>query len=125
MSSTPENATPESALGRRAPGESDGLIYSILMVIFAIIFLAPAIGVFYTSLKTDTQISEHGVWALSGNLTLDNYTAAFASDGLLAYLRNSVLVTVPAVLLSVSMGTLVGFVTAKLRPRGSAFLLGF
>jgi len=125
MASATASAASETALARRAPGERDGLLYSVLVVIASLVFLVPAIGVLYTSLKTDTQIAEQGVWALTGNLTVDNYLEAFSSDGLLVYLRNSFLVTIPAVFLSVALGTLAGFVIAKLKPRGSAVLLVF
>jgi len=125
MASVTASTGVEAALARRAPGERDGLLYSVLVVIASLVFLIPAIGVLYTSLKTDTQIAEHGVWALTGNLTVDNYLEAFSSDGLLVYLRNSFLVTIPAVFVSVALGTLAGFVIAKLKPRGSAVLLVF
>ena len=49
------------------------LSYTLVMLLIGIFFLIPAIGVFLTSFRTDTEISLHGVWAISGNVTLDNY----------------------------------------------------
>ncbi len=119
------SAVVTDGMDRRAPGDGNGRIYSALVLIAAIVFVVPVLGVAYTSVKTDTQIAEHGLWALTGELTVDNYLDAFTSEGLATYLRNSFLVTVPAVALSVAFGTLSGFVIAKLRPRGSGFWLVF
>jgi multiple sugar transport system permease protein len=95
---------------------------SWFMLALALIFLIPALGVFLTSFRTDTDISKHGIWALSGNLTVDNYMTMWNSSSVRIYMRNSFLVTIPATFISVTFGTLAGYVLAKLRPKGSGFL---
>ena len=95
------------------------------MLVVAIIYLIPALGVFLTSFRTDTEISLHGIWAISGNLTLDNYLAIFSSSSTRIYMRNSFLVAIPATIVSVILGTLTGYVLAKLKPRGTSILTLF
>jgi multiple sugar transport system permease protein len=99
--------------------------YSVFMLVMGVIFLIPAIGVFLTSFRTDTEISKHGIWALSGNLTVDNYLHMWSSSGTRIYMRNSFLVAVPATLFSVILGSLSGFVLAKLKPKGTGVLTLF
>jgi ABC-type glycerol-3-phosphate transport system permease component len=101
------------------------LSYTLVMLLIGIFFLIPAIGVFLTSFRTDTEISLHGVWAISGNVTLDNYLNIWHSESVRIYMRNSFLVAIPATIISVALGTLVGYVLAKLRPKGSNFLTLF
>lgn len=101
------------------------LSYTLVMLLIGIFFLIPAIGVFLTSFRTDTEISLHGVWAISGNVTLDNYLHIWHSESVRIYMRNSFLVAIPATIISVALGTLVGYVLAKLRPKGSNFLTLF
>ncbi|WP_433351596.1 carbohydrate ABC transporter permease [Microtetraspora malaysiensis] len=91
---------------------------------FAVLFLVPCLGVLYTSFKSDADIAANGLWAPSGNLTLDNYLQAFTVGSTGRYLLNSVLVTVPATAISVALGTLAGYTIAVLRPRGGE-LIGF
>ena len=95
------------------------------MLLIGVFFLIPAIGVFLTSFRTDTEISLHGIWAISGNVTLDNYLGIWHSESVRIYMRNSFLVAIPATAISVALGTLVGYVLAKLRPKGSNFLTLF
>ena len=101
------------------------LSYTLVMLLIGVFFLIPAIGVFLTSFRTDTEISLHGVWAISGNVTLDNYLGIWHSESVRIYMRNSFLVAIPATAISVALGTLVGYVLAKLRPKGSNFLTLF
>jgi multiple sugar transport system permease protein len=89
---------------------------------FAVLFLVPCLGVLYTSLKTDAEIAANGLWAPSGDLTLDNYLQALTAGGTGRYLLNSLLVTIPATAISVALGTLAGYAIAVLRPRAGEFI---
>lgn len=91
----------------------------------AVVFLIPAWGVLLTSLKTDADISLNGVWAPSGNLTVDNYLSLIFDVRVASYLRNSFLVTIPSTLISVSLGAVAGYALAKLHIRGSNVILLF
>jgi ABC-type glycerol-3-phosphate transport system permease component len=99
--------------------------FTAVMLIVGILFLIPAIGVFLTSFRTDTDISLHGIWALSGNLTVDNYLNIWHSESARIYMRNSILVAIPATLISVTLGSLSGYVLAKLKPKGVNILTIF
>lgn len=94
------------------------LATTVPLLLFAVVSLAPCLGVLLTSFKSDSQIAAHGIWAPSGNLTVDNYLQAWSVGGAHIYLLNSLLVTIPATVISVALGTLVGYTVAKLRPRG-------
>jgi ABC-type glycerol-3-phosphate transport system permease component len=56
---------------------------------------------------------------LSGSKTVDNYLQAWTSGSGRTYILNSFLVTLPATFFSITFGVLVGYVVAKLMPRGS------
>jgi ABC-type glycerol-3-phosphate transport system permease component len=99
--------------------------FTLIMLAIGILFLVPALGVFLTSFRTDTEISLHGIWAISGNVTLDNYLNIWHSESVRIYMRNSFLVAIPATLISVTLGSLVGYVLAKMRPKGTNVLTLF
>ncbi len=109
------------AATERSRGRSRAPLAAMLLV-FAVLFLAPVLGVLYTSFKSDAEIAANGLWAASGNLTLDNYLQALTSGNTGRYLLNSLLVTVPATVISVALGTLAGYSVAVLRPRAGEFV---
>lgn len=98
-------------------------LFTVAMLALAVAFLIPAWGVLLTSVKTDADIAFNGVWAPSGNVTVDNYLSLVFDVRVHSYLRNSFLVTIPATIISVAMGTLAGYVIAKLRVRGGNAIL--
>lgn len=100
-------------------------LFTLAMLLLAGVFLIPAWGVLLTSFKTDADIAFNGVWAPSGDLTVDNYLALIFDVRVHSYMRNSFLVTIPATAISVAMGTLAGYVLAKLRVRFGNLILLF
>ena len=94
-----------------------------LMGAFVLLYLIPVFGVVLTSLKTNAEISQRGIWTLSGDTTFDNYITAWTDSPIKRYLWNTVLVTVPAVVLSIAGGSLLGYAIAVLKPRGRTVLL--
>ena len=101
-------------LGRRA-----GMV---LIVLFVALYLVPVAGVVATSLKTNAEIAERGIWALTGKLTLANYVDVWSTANTVRYLINSFQVAIPAVGVSIAGGTLIGYALAKFRPRGGTLI---
>jgi multiple sugar transport system permease protein len=95
----------------------------VLMGIFVVLYLVPVFGVILTSLKTNTEIAQRGIWTLTGDVTFDNYVTAWTDSPIKQYLWNTVLVTVPAVVLSIAGGSMLGYAVAILKPRGANVLL--
>ena len=92
---------------------------TVALALFVLIYLVPVLGVLLTSLKTNKEIAARGIWAPSGNLTLDNYLDVWRNVNVDRYLINSIQVTVPAVVVSIVGGAMIGYALAKLRPRGA------
>lgn len=120
---TPAQATPTQKT--RATISPRAWLLAAFFGLLALAFLLPAWGVLLTSFKTDAEISVNGVWAPSGNVTVDNYLQLIMDDRVHRYLRNSFLVTIPATVISVAMGSLAGYVLAKMRVPGASLWLMF
>ncbi|MYE08764.1 MAG: carbohydrate ABC transporter permease [Acidimicrobiaceae bacterium] len=90
----------------------------VLIAVFVALYLVPVAGVLATSLKTNAEIAERGIWALTGKLTLANYVDVWSTANTVRYLINSFQVAIPAVVVSIAGGTLIGYALAKFRPRG-------
>jgi ABC-type glycerol-3-phosphate transport system permease component len=92
------------------------------MTALALLFLIPVVGVILSSLKGTTEIVAGRLWSLTTGFTLENFAEVLGQKRIYVYLLNTLLVTVPASVASISLGTLAGYVFAKLPFRGSATL---
>lgn len=100
------------------------LIY-LTLTILVLIYILPALGVIMTSVKLDAEIAREGLWTLPKQIHWDNYREIWTEANVNVYMRNSFLVTIPAVGLSISLGVLLGYVFSKLPFRGSEALFLF
>lgn len=109
---------------------SRSLIYVVLIVV-ALYYLLPLFVMIITSLKDLDEIRNGTLFSLPKSFNFDAWEKAWGSactgancDGLKGYFWNSVLVTVPAILISTFIGALNGYVLTKWRFRGSNLFFG-
>lgn len=106
-------------------------VYGLLLVA-AFFFLAPLYVMLATSFKNAEEIRTGNLLSLPGALNLEAWTLAWSSActgvdcrGLKPYFMNSVIMAVPAVLISTAWGAINGYVLSMWRFRGSEVLFGF
>jgi ABC-type glycerol-3-phosphate transport system permease component len=95
------------------------LVITIVLLVLALLFLAPTIGVLLSSLKTTQEISLGRLWSLPSGVRLDSYRTVLGDPAVRTYLLNTLLITLPATAGSIALGVLAGYVFAKLPFRGS------
>ena len=107
------------------------LVYGVLLVV-ALFFLAPLYVMLATSFKDAAQIRAGNLLSLPTSLNFESWGLAWSSActgvdcrGLQPYFMNSVLMAVPAVLISTIWGALNGYVLSMWRFKGSELLFGF
>ncbi len=93
------------------------LVGYVLLAVVAAFYLMPIYVMVVTSLKSFIDVSHSTPWQLPTIPTLEAYGAAF--DKLAPSFLNSVLLVVPATLLSALLGSLNGYVLSKWRFRGA------
>ena len=92
------------------------------LTLFAIFFLMPPIYMFITSLKTSAEISaEINPWWVF-NPTLANYIELLTQDTYLIFFRNSAMVSVIVVTVSMLISVFAAFALARMRFWGSTTL---
>lgn len=105
---------------------TNGLFY-ILYVAIALIFLAPLVFLFVSSVKEETQLisdmSTIKAFVPYGKITLDNYVQVFAKMDFLHYFKNSVLNTMVQVMLCMLINGMMGYALGLLDFRGKNFLV--
>ena len=106
------------------------MIYLILLF-FALIYLAPLYLMFTTSFKGIEEIRSGNLMALPMDPTFYAWTKAWSSactgsecEGLAPYFWNSVRIVFPAVIISTIIGAFNGYSLAKWKFKGSELLFG-
>ena len=106
-------------------GSKGGLV---IVSILALLWTIPTFGVFISSFRPENDVKTNGWWNFfrDPSITLDNYRAVLSSgsggDNLWKYFQNSIIITVPAVLLSVGLALLAAYALSWIEFKGSAWM---
>jgi alpha-glucoside transport system permease protein len=120
---------PEKKLQRRARLATTKLSSpwaSLLAVVIAILWTTPTIGLLITSFRPEIDIRSNGWWNVftTPQLTMDNYNQALfgGSTALVNDLVNSFVITIPAVIIPISIALLAAYGFAWIDFKGRNFL---
>lgn len=98
----------------------------LLLFLLALYYLAPLFVMLTTSLKTLEEIRTGSLISLPREVTLDAWETAWSGacsgikcEGLKPYFWNSIIMAVPAVVISTFLGAINGYVIAQWRFRGA------
>jgi multiple sugar transport system permease protein len=92
------------------------------LVLFAVIFLTPPLYMFITSLKTSAEISAAKLPWWVFHPTLDNYSALLTSEAYLTFFRNSAVVSLAVVAITMAISIPAAFSLSRMRFWGSGAL---
>ena len=81
------------------------------------IVIVPLVMIFLVSL-----VKAYGLPLKPENFTFNNYLKVFRADGTLGSIRNSLVLSVAAGIISMFLGTLIAYVVQKIRPKGKEAL---
>jgi alpha-glucoside transport system permease protein len=98
---------------------------SIAAIVIAVVWTIPTLGLFITSFRPEGDITSSGWWNIftDPSFTLDNYDQVLNGDTALStYFVNSIVITLPSVLIPVSIATMAAYAFAWMRFPGRDFL---
>ncbi|MEV7806436.1 carbohydrate ABC transporter permease [Microbispora sp. NPDC088329] len=111
----PRHAQPvERGLLTRVVDRLGGGVVQVFMVLIALFWLIPTLGLLVVSLRGETQNNSSGWWTLftkPAQLTFENYSNLLAS-GFSSSFWNTVLITVPATLLVIGIAAMAAYAFA-------------
>jgi multiple sugar transport system permease protein len=110
--------------GGAAVGKRRGTVATVIMFVLSLIWLFPLVWAVINSFREYTYTQIHGYLSFGG-WTLDNYQQAWDRGQFGLHFKNSLLITVPAVALTLLLASMVGFVLARFSFRFNLALLGF
>ena len=97
---------------------------SAIAIVIAILWTVPSIGLLVTSFRPEIDIKRTGWWTgFAGPFTLDNYESALSgSGGLGAFFLNSFVITLPAVVIPITIALLAAYAFAWIDFKGRNLL---
>ncbi len=100
-------------------------VVQVVLVVIALFWLVPSIGLFLSSLRSASDSGTSGWWTVftaPTQLTLDNYANLLTNPTILGSIGNTILITVPTTLLVVLIGSLAGHALAWVQFPGRDWL---
>ncbi|MGP4084653.1 carbohydrate ABC transporter permease [Streptomyces sp. KR55] len=112
---TKESGKAKASLAARlAEGVSGGLV-RVFLIVVGLFWLVPTIGLLLSSLRTPADMNESGWWTVftePAQLTFESYDKLLQNSDITDSLVNTILITVPATVLVVVIGSLAGYAFA-------------
>ncbi|MCF4138606.1 carbohydrate ABC transporter permease [Streptomyces sp. Tue 6430] len=103
------------SLGARIVEKLGGGAVRVCLILVGLFWLVPTIGLLISSLRAPEDMSASGWWkvfAEPSQLTVDSYRKLLENGDITSSLLNTVLITVPATVLVVVIGSLAGYAFA-------------
>src|ERR1700712_5617783 len=102
----------KQSLPARIVSRLGGGVVRVLLLAVALIWLMPTVGLLFSSLRSPADIAASGWWkvfASPSQMNFDNYSNLLDNKVITDSLLSTVLITVPATLLVVVIGSLAGY----------------
>ncbi|MGJ0203507.1 ABC transporter permease subunit [Leucobacter sp. gxy201] len=116
---------PRSAAQRVLGFFSRGAVHAVLLVV-AVFWLVPTVGLLLTSLRSSGDNASSGWWTVltrPAELTIENYAGLLANPTITGSFWNTIVIAVPTTLLVVVLGALAAYAFAWLQFPGRDWLL--
>ncbi|MBB6404869.1 carbohydrate ABC transporter permease [Arthrobacter sp. AZCC_0090] len=123
--STLANPIPSTA-GAAAVSRNSGKRHygtHIFLTVMAVMWLIPLGWSLYTALRPKADTDKYGYFSFGGSFSFDNFIQAWTQGGFSKYLLNSVLITVPAVLLTLFFASMMAFAVSRVNWKFNITLL--
>ena len=120
----PEVTPQQTGGGGGAMSRPRGTIATVIMLVLSLVWLFPLVWAVINSFREYAYTQIHGYLSFGG-WTFDNYQQAWEQGQFGLHFKNSLIITVPAVLLTLFLASTVAFVLARFSFRLNLALLGF
>lgn len=97
-------------------------LFYLFVIPFVLIWLVPIFMTLMTSVRELTNITANGPWHWPESFNWSNFSEAWNRGGLSVYMRNSFIITIPALIATLTLSSMAGFALARFRFRGNLLI---
>jgi len=99
-----------------------------VIVIIALIWMTPTVGLLVSSFRPPTEVASTGWWTAFQtpfSFTLDNYSTVLSQSGMARSFLNSLIISIPGTVIPIMVASFAAFAFAWMKFRGRDFLFMF
>jgi len=108
---------------RRTKTKPARVVLQVCLGALALVWMVPLIGAVYAALRPYEETSKHGLFSWPHSLTFQNFRDAFTQGQMRHYFWNTILILVPALVLTLLFSSMVAFVVSRFSWRFNLILL--
>ncbi|MFF3496565.1 carbohydrate ABC transporter permease [Streptomyces sp. NPDC002795] len=115
MTTLGETVKAPRSLARRIGDRLSGGFVQFVLLLVGALWLVPTIGLLFSSLRSPEDMADSGWWTVfskPAQLTFESYSSLLENSDITRSLVNTALITVPATLLVIVIGSLAGYAFA-------------
>jgi multiple sugar transport system permease protein len=102
-----------SRKARKPAGKKSHWGTYLFLTVMAIIWLVPLGWSIFTALRPFADTNKYGYFSFGGRFNFDNFVTAFNQGNMLTYFWNSVIITVPTVVLTLLFASMMAFAVSR------------
>lgn len=109
----PGNADKVNTNGSRIISPRTRLFSYIFLSITAFLWIIPLVWTLYTSLRPEADTNKYGYLSTGGAFNFDNFSQAWTQGLFANYFVNSAIITIPAVIITLFLASMVAFAVSR------------
>ncbi|MPV48804.1 ABC transporter permease subunit [Pseudactinotalea sp. HY160] len=112
--------------GQRITRILSSSVVNVVLLLVALFWLIPSVGLFLTSLRSGADSASSGWWNVftkPAQLTIENYSNLLSNSTITGSFLNTIMIAVPATVLVVLIGSIAGYAFAWMQFWGRDWLL--
>ena len=98
---------------RKRPLSVSRIILHVFLIITALVWLAPVAWAVFTSFRPYADTAKNGYVSIPNSLSLDNYRNAWSQAEIPLHFWNSMIITIPAIVLILFFASMVAYVVSR------------
>jgi len=120
---TPARTSHPAATAAQRPRRVGSLAAQMFMLVMSVLWVTPIAFALYVALRPVEETNKLGYVSLPRHLTFANFTNAWTQSDMWRFFLNSAYITVPAVLVTLLLASMVAYIVSRLRLRFTIPLL--
>jgi multiple sugar transport system permease protein len=106
--------TTASAAVSHKPSRTGSVAAQVFMIVMTVLWVVPILFALYVAIRPYAETQKYGYVALPHSLTLKNFSDAWNQSDMLRFFLNSVKITVPAVIVTLFLASMVAFIVSRI-----------